>query len=86
MFLIFVYARPLLLVVYSTFISFCTGRLDPEPETKNNEIVAMTDNEAANILLKKLNDDYNICVCEGNKYMKVNNIWINDEKLIEQNS
>ena len=33
---------------------------------------------------KKLNDDYNICICEGNKYMKVNNIWINDEKLIEQ--
>ena len=44
----------------------------------------MTDNEAANILLKKLNDDYNICICEGNKYMKVNNVWINDEKLIEQ--
>jgi hypothetical protein len=58
--------------------------LTSEPETKNNELVAMTDNEAANILLKKLNDDYNICICEGNKYMKVNNIWINDEKLIEQ--
>ena len=55
-----------------------------EPETKNNELVAMTDNEAANLLLKELNDKYNICICEGNKYMKVNNIWINDEKLIEQ--
>ncbi len=55
-----------------------------EPETKNNELVAMTDNEAANILLKELNDKNNICICEGNKYMKVDNIWINDEKLIEQ--
>ena len=44
----------------------------------------MTDNEAANILLKKINEDYNICICEGVKFMKVNNIWINDEKLIEQ--
>jgi hypothetical protein len=47
MFLIFVYARPLLLVVYSTFISFCTGRLDPEPETKNKvKIGAMTLDES----------------------------------------
>jgi hypothetical protein len=44
----------------------------------------MTDNEAANILLKELNDKYKICSCEGNKYMKVNNVWINDEKLTEQ--
>ncbi len=44
----------------------------------------MTDNEAANILSKQLKDDYNIYICEGNKYMKVNNIQINDEKLIER--
>ncbi len=37
-----------------------------------------------NLLLKILYDDYNICICEGNKYMKVNNIWINDEKLTEK--
>ena len=42
-----------------------------EPETKNNELVAMTDNEAANLLLKELNDKYNICICEGNRYLKV---------------
>jgi hypothetical protein len=53
-----------------------------EPETKNNEFIAMTDNEAAIFLLNELNDKYNICICEGNKYMKVNHIWINDEKLI----
>jgi hypothetical protein len=29
-----------------------------EPESKNNELVAMTDNSAANILLKELNDKY----------------------------
>ena len=58
--------------------------LTSEPEIKNNELIAMTDNEAANILLKKINDDYNICICEGVKYMKVNNIWINDNDLIEQ--
>jgi hypothetical protein len=33
---------------------------------------------------KKLYDKYKLCICEGNKYMKVNNVWINDEKLIEQ--
>ncbi len=44
----------------------------------------MTDNEAANILFKKINNDYNICIYEGVKYMKVNNIWINDNDLIEQ--
>ena len=55
-----------------------------EPEVKKDELIAMTDNEAANILLKKINEDYNICICEGVKFMKVNNIWINDEKLIEQ--
>jgi len=58
--------------------------LTSEPDIKNNELIAMTDNEAANILLKKINDDYNICICEGVKYMKVNNIWINDNDLIEQ--
>ena len=44
----------------------------------------MTDNEAGIILLKKLDDDYNICICDSVKYMKVNNIWMNDDKLIEQ--
>jgi hypothetical protein len=39
---------------------------------------------AANILLKELNDKYKICICEGNKYMEVNHVWIKDEKLIEQ--
>ena len=30
----------------------------------------MTDNEAANILSKKLDDDYKICICDAVKYMK----------------
>ena len=47
LFLIFVYVRPLLLVVYSTFITFCTGRLDPESETKKKaKIGAMTLDES----------------------------------------
>ncbi len=58
--------------------------LTSEPETKKNELIALTDNEAAIILFKKLDDDYNICICENVKYIKVNNIWMNDEKLIEQ--
>ena len=36
------------------------------------------------IFFLKKNDDYNICICEGVKYMKVNNIWINDNDLTEQ--
>ncbi len=44
----------------------------------------MTDKEAAIILFKKIDDDYNICVCDNIKYMKVNNICMIDEKDIEQ--
>ncbi len=32
----------------------------------------MTDNEAADIIFKKLDDDCNICICEGLKFMELN--------------
>lgn len=55
----------------------------PEREITNNEIIAMTDNEAADILLEKLKDNYKLCICDNVKYIKINNIWTNDEKTIE---
>ncbi len=51
-----------------------------EPETENNKLTAITENEAAIILFKEMKEIYNICICEGNKYMKVSNLWINDER------
>lgn len=56
----------------------------PDREISNNELIAMTDNEAADILLNVINEKYNICMCENIIYMKINNIWINNEKIIDQ--
>ena len=56
----------------------------PEREITNNEIIAMSDNEAADILLKKIKENYKLCKCDNKKYMKINNIWINDDKTIEE--
>ena len=56
----------------------------PEREITNNEIIAMSDNEASDILLEKLKEKYKLCICDNKKYMKINNIWINDDKTIEE--
>ena len=55
----------------------------PEREITNNEIIAMSDNEASDILLEKLKEKYKLCICDNKKYMKINNIWTNDEQTIE---
>lgn len=54
-----------------------------EREITNNEIIAMSDNEASDILLEKLKEKYKLCICDNKKYMKINNIWTNDEQTIE---
>jgi hypothetical protein len=55
-----------------------------EREITMNEIIAMTDNEASDILLKKIKEKYKLCKCDNVIYMKINNIWTNNSETIEQ--
>jgi hypothetical protein len=55
-----------------------------EREITMNEIIAMSDNEASDILLKKIKEKYKLCKCDNVIYMKINNIWTNNSETIEQ--
>jgi len=54
------------------------------PDKINNVIIAMSDNEAADILLNILNEKYKLCICDNVVYMKINNIWINNFDTIDK--
>jgi hypothetical protein len=54
------------------------------PDKINDVIIAMSDNEAAEILLNVLNEKYKLCICDNVVYMKINNIWINNFDIIDK--